>query len=167
VKKIENIELERARFAYECARIGASIAKEKQKWNNEYYCDENYTSYVKKIPTMIKTNGLGATFAFINSKRLSEKTQMKNNGKLPGNPENPKNAYDLIYEQTRQWLHNNPVNPFKQLANGDLMEELLKLESEDYRLCTFEVLAFFQWLRRFAEGVRLGEQSEEQQAEIQ
>lgn len=167
MKKIQNIEIERARSAYECAKMGVSIAKEKKQWNNEYYCDKNYTSYVKKIPAMIKTNGLGATFAFIYSKRQSMKKKNKGEPNLPGTPKNPKNAYDLIYEQTRQWLHNNPVNPFERLANGELMEELLKLESEDYRLCTLEVLAFFQWLRRFAEGVTLDEQSEEQQAEKQ
>lgn len=168
MSKFQNIELERAQFAYQCAEFGVSI-KEKQQRKNDYYLDANYKSYVKKIPSMIKTNGLGATFAFIYSKRKSAKNIIQSNGekvtKAPGDLENPKNAYDLLYEQTRCWLINNPVNPLKSLANGEFMEELLKLDSDNYRLCTLEVLTFFQWLRRFAEGVKKDESSEKQQNE--
>jgi CRISPR-associated protein Cmr5 len=60
---ISGIEQGRASFAYECANGIAKQQKEKSKLAKEY------KSYAKKIPMLIKTNGLGATFAFVLSKK--------------------------------------------------------------------------------------------------
>jgi len=84
---------------------------------------------------MIKTNGLGATFAFVLSKSNKDK------------------AYEKIYEQTGKWLKkkeyiSNPQN---------LAEEIVSCESPKYRMLTIETLAFFNWLRRFADGLIKGE----------
>jgi len=118
----KGIEQGRAKFAYECAEEGAKLGKE-------------YKSHVRKIPMMIKTNGLGATFAFVYSKS------------------NKDEAYKKIYEQTGNWLKQkgyitNPVN---------LAEEIVSCESLKYRMLTIEVLAFFNWLHRFADGLIEGE----------
>ena len=56
------------------------ICKEKEKL--QYYTSD-YKSYVKKIPTMIQTNGPSATLAFMYSK-----------GK----------TYTIIYNQIGKWL---------------------------------------------------------------
>ena len=136
------IENGRARFAYDAAKTG-NLIKSKFQVDNVYYKDENYETYVKKIPMMIKTNGLGATFAFV----LSKKTSVNDKGQ-PGTDNNPKNAYDLIYAQTNEWLKQ------KGLIQADLIEELVAMKSVEYKVVTNEVLALFNWLRRFADGLQ-------------
>ncbi len=89
-----------------------------------------YKSYVKKIPVYIKTNGLGQTFAFIKSKE-------------------DKPAWKLIYDNTREWLS------FKNLLNknDDLVKQIVECDSFKYRQLTGEIISFFIWLRRFADGL--------------
>lgn len=135
------IEQGRASKAYEFAQEGKSITT-KFKIDNQYYKDDKYGSYVKKIPMLIKNNGLGSTFAFVKSSCTKTK-----NKKEPGTDENPKNAYDLIYKQTSDWLKNK-----KLIGDTDLASEIIKKNSTEYRVLTNEVLALFNWLRRFAEG---------------
>lgn len=116
---IKGIEQGRASFAYKCANLAS-----KKDFG------EDYKSYVKKVPIYIKTNGLGQTFAFINSKG-----------------DNP--AWCLIYEQTKDWLvSKNLVN-----SNDDLVKQIIESESFRYRQLTNEVISFFIWLRRFADGL--------------
>jgi len=101
---------------------------------------KEYKSYVKKIPMLIKTNGLGATFAYMLSKG---------------------GTYEFIGNQVLEWLKNdekgilanaNEINSFKELT-----EKIVSLNSPAYRALTIEILSFFNWLRRFAEGLIEGE----------
>ena len=119
---IKTLEQGRAKFAYDCAVEGS---KKKE-----------YSRYVKKIPMLIKTNGLGATFAFMLSK----------NG-----------TYKFIGEQILEWLKEDKKNIFPRIKEiksfKDLNKEIILLNSQDYRIVTIEVLAFLNWLRRFAEGL--------------
>lgn len=108
---ITGIEQGRAKKAFEFATKGN---KEKQ-----------YDSYVKKIPMLIKTNGLGATYAFVKSKENE-------------------NAYKLIYLQTAEWLRLKGL-----IGEKELIEEIVSKDSLTYRLITNEILALFNWLRRF------------------
>ena len=126
---IRSLEQGRAKFAYDCAVIGSGITKKSE-----------YRAYVKKIPMLIKTNGLGATFAFIKSKSISDESKSGY-------------AYHLIYEHTTEWLRNDPKNLLELNENQDLAEKIVSLDSPQYRAATNEVLAFFTWLRRFAEGL--------------
>jgi CRISPR-associated protein Cmr5 len=104
-------------------------AKEAYKYVTEANDNENirddYKSYVKKIPMMILNNGLGATFAFIYSKKKNS------------------NAYEVIYNQIQEWLN----------ADKDLVEWIINQDSQEYRATTNEVLALFNWLKRFADGM--------------
>lgn len=102
-----------------------------------------YKSYAKKIPALIKTNGISATYAFINSKR--SKT----------NPD----AYALIYNQTGEWLQECYGDTF--FKEKDLLECLINLPSVEHRTITMEILSLFSWLRRFAEGLIEGEAEDE------
>jgi len=99
---------------------------------------KNYRSYVKKIPTMILSNGLGQTLAFIKSK--SEKG----------------NAYKLIYEQLKEYMR-SPYTTTKQMQmpedKKELIDWVISCDSEKYRYITQEILAFLNWLKRFAEGL--------------
>ena len=144
------LEQGRAKYAYECAEGGTKCHNTLHELNGTYYMDSQYKSYVKKIPMLIKTNGLGATFAFILSKKAKTK---KRNGReiLPGRRDNPKNAYDLIYLQTKQWIKENEL--FAYDGSKEFVEYIVNQNSPTYRALTIEVLAFFNWLRRFAEGL--------------
>ncbi len=157
MKTINKLENGRAAFAYKCAEEGKAIYKPDERKNENqidgiYYKDDKYKSYVKNIPMLIKTNGLGATLAFINSKGVKK----IKNGKNPGEKENPKNAYDLVYHQLTEWFkkEENPMS-FKV---EELVKDLCEMDSQQYRAMTKETLAFFNWLRRFAEGLIEGDE---------
>ncbi len=124
---------EQAKFAYDCAKKGSEINKKKE-----------YKSYVNKIPMLIKTNGLGSTFAFIKSKSSDDENKAGY-------------AYCLIYNQIKEWLRKDERKFIKLNDNDDLVNEIISLNSPEYRAVTIEVLAFFNWLRRFAEGLIGGE----------
>ena len=121
---IRDIEKERAIFAYE--KVDEAV-------QNQGIKQSEYKSYCKKIPSYIQTNGLSATFAFIFSKNNT--------------------TYTLIYDQVDEWLRKR-YNDDNIINNQDieLMERLIRLDSTKYKKVTIEVLAFFSWLRRFAEG---------------
>ena len=114
---IKDLEKDRAKFAYGCV----VEANKNDKIKNDY------KPYVKKIPMMILNNGLGATFAFVYSK--------KKNG----------NAYELIDKQVLKWFHLD--------EKQDLVKWIIDQESQEYRATTNEVLALFGWLKRFADGM--------------
>lgn len=113
------LEQGRAKYAYECAEEGAKNAKSSE-----------YKSYAKKVPMMIKTNGLGATLAFISSKN---------------------ERYNLIYEQLSNWFEQSHL--FDYDGEKTFVDYVVTVDSSTYRALTIETLAFFNWLRRFAEGL--------------
>src|SRR4030066_1879643 len=113
---IKGLEQGRAKFAYDCAFAGSKEIRKKE-----------YKSYVKKVPMLIKTNGLGETFAFINSKKNTDKSK-------------PGYAYLLIYNQTAEWLRKDE----KIKQNDDLLEKIISMDSFEYRAVTNEVIAYFK-----------------------
>lgn len=141
---LRGIEQGRADYAFECAKVG-------KKLNDTKKVDKAYKSYAKKIPMLVKSNGLGATFAFIFSKKKNEN-------------EKKDYAYWVIYEQTDKWLRVEKAAMFpfipKTDNNGNAIEfadALILLDSNQYRAITNEVISFFTWLRRFAEGLIEGD----------
>ncbi len=131
---IKGIEQNRASFAYQCAKSASEKQGKKPK---------EYKSYAKKLPMMIKTNGLGAALAFAFSKGKDG------------------NAWELLYNDIQAWLRQDHK---KFLLGNDVQTELtnavIQLESFQYRAVAVEVLAFLNWLRRFAEGLIEGEAEE-------
>ncbi len=125
--KIKGIESGRAKFAWECTKEALKELDEKKQ--------KEYKSYAKKIPMYIKTNGLGASFAFMFSK---------------------KDTYSYIGDQITKWLKKCPTKVISLEENANfeiLVEKIVSLNSSSYRALTIEVLAFLNWLRRFAEGL--------------
>lgn len=97
---------------------------------------KNYRSYVRKIPQMILSNGLGQTLAFVFAK--------KENG----------DAYDLIYRQLTDYLKSDTVARIKMPnEQNELVQWVISLGSYEYRYVTEEILAFLNWLKKFAEGM--------------
>ncbi|HMW06632.1 MAG TPA: type III-B CRISPR module-associated protein Cmr5 [Leptospiraceae bacterium] len=118
---INKIEQGRAEYAYKCAEKGKGIGKE-------------YKSNVKKLPMLIKTNGLGASLAFFFSK-----------GKEETKP------HGLINKQIHEWLKQN--NPDLFSPQSELIKTIVDLDSVKYRFITNEVLSFLNWLKRFSDGL--------------
>jgi CRISPR-associated protein Cmr5 len=129
---ISGLECGRAEFAYECALEGSKLSVPSVR--------SNYRAYAEKIPMYIKTNGLGATFAFIESKRSNKDGERGY-------------AYKLLYDQTNKWLQLDDKGLIDLKGDKDLACEIIKQDSSQYRAITIEVLEFFTWLRRFAEGL--------------
>jgi CRISPR-associated protein Cmr5 len=149
---ITKLEKGRAEFAYRCAEEGKKIIR-KTQIDGEWYEDDKYKSYVKKLPSMILSNGLGQTLAFVISKRQKQK-QEKGQKLEPGDEKNPKNAYDLIYKQLTEYMKSDHTARIKMpQEKNDLVEWVISCNSSTYRYITQEILAFLNWLKRFAEGL--------------
>jgi CRISPR-associated protein Cmr5 len=129
VTVMKGLEQGRASFCYE------KVIEAKNKLGDNA---TDYKSYVKKAPMLIKTNGLGAALAF-----------MKAKGK-------DGNAWSLIYQQITEWIEND-TKALINTGGEDLVKTVVSLETPDYRALTNEVLALFNWLRRFAEGLIKGD----------
>lgn len=123
---IKGLEQGRAQFAY--------LAVTSQK---DTAVEGDYKAYAKKIPMLIKTNGLGATIAYIEAKGKTKK------------------AYMEIYKQIAQWLKKDDKS-LVDLSQTNLTEAIISLDSSAYRAVTVEILALFSWLSRFSEGLLEG-----------
>lgn len=125
VTTITGIEQGRAKFAYDC------VVKVKD--------DKKYKGHIKKIPSCIKTNGLGATMAFIYGKD---------------------DTYKKIYGHIEEWLKKDNKNLIDLSGNKSMLNDIVGMGSQQYRTITIEVLAFINWLKRFADGLIEGEEVE-------
>lgn len=129
--KRTGLEQGRAAYAYQCAEAGASLDKKKE-----------YKAYVKKMPMLIKTNGLGAAVAFAFAK-----------GSKGGNIQE-KDPWGLLYKQLEEWLRNNH---HLKMDQNQLAKALTSSDSASYRATTVEVLALLNWIKRFADALIEGE----------
>jgi len=117
---LRTLEQERAKHAWECVQG----TKEKP-------FASDYRSIALKAPSLILTNGLGQTLAFLKAKGKGE----------------PENEHEVLYQHLEGWLQ-------KQLGiNSNFLSWLVNTAtSQQYRLATMEALALLQWLKRFAEA---------------
>lgn len=95
-----------------------------------------YASYVKKMPAMIQVNGLGQALAFYKSKG---------------------GVHTDIYTQLGNWVQQaySPIFHRQQSqGRNDLVEAVINMEISEYRLVTREIMAYLNWLKRFADGLR-------------
>ncbi|SDZ03052.1 type III-B CRISPR module-associated protein Cmr5 [Tindallia californiensis] len=117
--KIEQIENGRAAFAFQ--QIKSFIAKNDEKTQKEF------KAYIKKMPSMIKVNGLGQTLAFYYSNQKSK-------------------SYQGVYQIIEKYFDEKP-------KEQELVEWVVEMDSGEYRHVTTETLALLNWMRRFAEGM--------------
>lgn len=96
-----------------------------------------YGALTKKFPTMVLTNGLGQTLAFLRSK-----------GSKPQHRE--------LYAHISAWVAKQVYGCDE--GDDQLLERLMGVvaecesDSNTYRRATTEALAFAVWLKRFAEA---------------
>lgn len=144
---LKQLEGGRAAFAYQCVKDAQDAFGNNERGQKG---QKAYKSYAKKIPMLIKTNGLGATFSYILSKQKNE-------------PEKKEYAYKLLYDKTTEWLKKEDKRYLlagTETEEDELVARLIKLPSHRYRAVTIEVIALFSWLRRFADGLIDGEDEE-------
>ncbi|NWF75601.1 MAG: type III-B CRISPR module-associated protein Cmr5 [Nitrospirae bacterium] len=131
MSNIENIEHERAKEAWSC--VDYVNTEERDTFKKEY------RSVVMKTPTMIITNGLGQTLAFLKSKG-------KNDANKPE---------EKLYKDIEGWLNKR----VQWNAKGELMEKVISLPNDKFRYATAEALSFLSWMKRFADAVLPKEES--------
>ncbi len=126
--KIKGIEQGRARAAYDFVNEVVNADKNLEEFKKKYDVKgeprefkKKYESGAKKLPVLIKTNGLGQSLAFI---------------------KNRDEGWKIIYQQLTGWLQKR-----------DLIQEVIEMESNDYRRITVECISFLNWLRRFVDGL--------------
>jgi CRISPR-associated protein Cmr5 len=115
---IRGIEQGRAKFAYD--RVNEIV----QNPNGDL--KKKYKSGAKKLPVLIKTNGLGQALAFI-----------KNRDNFPN-----------LYDQIATWLRSKGL-----IGTGEMVDLAIVMESGEYRRVTTETLALLNWIRRFVDGL--------------
>jgi len=117
---LRTLEQERAKHAWDCV----------QEVKDKPFAG-NYRTIAVKVPSLIVTNGLGQTLAFLKAKGKGE----------------PGNEHEVLYRHLTDWVGR------KVHADGDLLSWLVNTAtSQQYRLATMEALALLQWLKRFAEA---------------
>lgn len=119
---LKGIEQGRAKYAFEAVNGISQTNKKELK--------ESYKPAAKKLPVLIKTNGLGQTLAFI-----KERNQ----------------GYDKLYDQIGNWLQTEDAK--RLVPQGELVEQVIQLQSPVYRQVTVETLALLNWIRRFVDGL--------------
>jgi len=124
--KVTSLELERAEKAFEYVKE----AVEKLK-NNE----KNYRSHLKKLPMLIKNNGLAAAIAFVYSKSRNDE------------------AWKEIYSQIEDWCKKGYARNILGNYNKELAYAISSLRSSHYRALTVEILSLLQWMRMYVEGM--------------
>lgn len=93
---------------------------------------KDYGSLVRGLPSMIQTDGLAHTLAFLKAKGKDKKES--------------ESHHLSAYRTVSQWV-------LSELGkSGDLLETLLQCSTNDYRRATSEALAYLHWLKRFVEA---------------
>ncbi|MBE3551066.1 MAG: type III-B CRISPR module-associated protein Cmr5 [Brockia lithotrophica] len=135
----EDYARKRARVAWEDVEAFVTSVRRAERGK-----EEEFRQWLKKVPAMVKTNGLAETMAFLYSK---------------------KGVQRKIYELIGRWVTKESVyaSYFAPEVSGDQwLGGLLRLSSSVYRMVTVDVLAYVEWARRFAEGMLgVGTQEEE------
>jgi CRISPR-associated protein Cmr5 len=122
----KTLEQQRAEQAWECVGEVTSKSQDFKK---------KYGSLARKVPTLILTNGLGQTLAFLKAKGKND----------------PADEHTVLFRHLSRWVLSQ-VAPSSPATNGDLLQWVLQNDSASYRRATVEALAFLTWLKRFAEA---------------
>ena len=116
---IHTLEQGRANFAYvrvkQIADLDPDQGRSRQK---------KYKTGAKKLPVLIKTNGLGQALAYIQTR----------------NPD--------LYDHLTGWLRGKEL-----ITAADLVSQVINMESDKYRRLTTESLAYLNWARRFVDSL--------------
>ncbi len=127
----QTLDQRRANHAWEVVQR----AKSKQDANKQDA--KKFGGQAKKLPTRIMAAGLGQALAFLKAKGY---------------------APELLAELSK-WMEQRL--PPKQGESKELLERIIKGNSEFLRRATDEVMAYLLWLNRFAEAEGLTDEENE------
>ena len=104
-----------------------------------------FRSAARSFPTIVHNNGLSAAIAFLGVK-MSDKDKNEKD-----------NQHDLLYDALKGWLVeigrvSISENETDKKAKV-LLEAVIKIPRDEYRIITEEVMVYSQWIKRFAEGM--------------
>ena len=94
---------------------------------------KEFRSLVRSFPAMVQNNGLCTAVAFLQSK-----------GKF---------HHMKLYEAIEKWLKINNDD------NEGLMESIVSLDRDKYRMVSKEIMSYLPWVKRFSEGMLSGDES--------
>ncbi|NHJ15272.1 MAG: type III-B CRISPR module-associated protein Cmr5 [Candidatus Thorarchaeota archaeon] len=114
--ELQSLSRIRALYAWESVN---RVTSEREK-------AKKYKSQVKKTPMYVKTNGLGATLAFLTRK----------------------SEYKPIFNDICKWLEKRKI-----ISGPGYMDSFQKLNSAQYRIATKEALELLSWMSRFVDSV--------------
>ena len=127
MSQLQRLEQKRAAEAWSCVQyVNEEIDNPKFK--------KEYRSTVMKLPSLILTNGLGQTLAFLKSKDKNDDS----------NPE------EKVYLDLQGWLTKPNVVNWGRVTHEELIERIMAIDSNKYRFVTIESLSFLNWLKKFA-----------------
>ena len=92
---------------------------------------DQYIRAAKKMPVRIVASGLGQALAFVYAKKIKMQGQ------------------DLLLKHIKEWLGKRGL---AQRETKSLIDDVLKYNTDELRCASAELLAWLQWLNRFAEG---------------
>lgn len=124
------IENGRARYAFE------TVSRFVEKNNQQEKKLKEYRAYVKKLPAMIQVNGLGQTLAFCTAAKSE--------------------VYRELNRQIHDWVKQKQpdlLDRFRENMDMKLVQIVVSMNSNEYRIISNEVLALLSWMRRFADGM--------------
>lgn len=129
------LDQQRARHAWE-----AVLRAKKRQGDHERQDPKKFGGQAKKLPVRIMASGLGQAIVFLKAKDYA-----------PG-----------LVAEISDWIATRvPLRPDEPRAKPDrppdLLERIIRGDSDFLRRATDEVLAYLQWLRRFAEAEGLTE----------
>jgi CRISPR-associated protein Cmr5 len=136
----ENASLDqlRALSALEFAKAAA-----KEAWKDEY------RAYVRALPAVIRSNGLGQAIAM----ELAGSSKKKNVGA----------AHKALLSHLSQWLESGWKNsPFPASGSGEpdrLIKAISRGSMANYVRAQAEAMAYLKWLKKFAEALIVVEDS--------
>ena len=104
--------------------------------------NKEFGSHMAGLPSMVLSNGMAQSFAFIIQKK-----------KL-GTIERQVISWTVEWLSTKGWVNGNP----DQLASDHLrfMQLLSEMDQSDYLSCQRETLALWEWLKRYANSDMFG-----------
>lgn len=130
MNNLKNTNLEVSSFALGCVE---------KVVDNTNIDNEEYKTLSKKMSALIQKNGLINTVVFCYSK-------------------NDKKHFNEILKNMINWAKTNfkissYFNNLNENKINDYLLQITKLSTKDYRLVTREMMIFFGWIKRFADGM--------------
>lgn len=128
---IHGLEQGRAETAYD--RVKAIVddfdpeaeGLDEQEVSRRKKVQKAYKTNAKKLPVLIITNGLGQALAYTKTRNAT------------------------LYQDLTDWLYSRGLIQ----TDDDLVSEVIRMDSNEYRRLTTETLAFLNWVRRFVDGL--------------